>query len=76
MGELLDDGLIAVDLLAHRFNRLTQRVDLRQQLRSSARSCSGVSWSRLGKEVMPLIVPEQAISADKAMGPMAGATAL
>lgn len=34
MGELLDDGLIAVDLLAHRFNRLTQRVDLRQQLRS------------------------------------------
>ncbi len=29
---------------------------------------SGVSWSRLGKEVMPLIVPEQAIRADKAIG--------
>jgi hypothetical protein len=35
---------------------------------AKARSCSGVIWSRLGEEVMPLIVPEQAISGDKPMG--------
>ncbi len=33
-----------------------------------ARSCSGVIWSRLGEKVMPLIVPEQAVSGDKPIG--------
>jgi hypothetical protein len=35
---------------------------------AKARSCSGVIWSRLGEEVMPLIVPEQAVSSDKPIG--------
>ena len=34
MAELLDDGLIAMDLFAHRGDLLPERVDLRQQLRS------------------------------------------
>ncbi|ETD49997.1 hypothetical protein X778_20090 [Pseudomonas aeruginosa VRFPA07] len=32
------------------------------------RSCSGVIWSRLGEEVMPLIVSEQVVNSDKPMG--------
>jgi hypothetical protein len=35
---------------------------------AKARSCSGVIWSGLGDEVMPLIVPEQAFSGDKPIG--------
>ena len=64
MGKLLVRRFEAVDFLAY-------RVDLGQQLQAcsaKARSCSGVIWSRLGEEVMPLIVPEQAISGDKPMG--------
>lgn len=37
------------------------------------RSCSGVIWSRLGEEVMPLIVPEQTFSGDQQIGQKAGA---
>lgn len=35
---------------------------------AKARSCFGVIWSRLGNEVMPLVVPEQAVSGEKPMG--------
>jgi hypothetical protein len=61
MGQLLDDCLIAVDLLAH-------GVDLREQLRCEDAQLVGDSWSRLGEEVMPPILPEQAFRDDRPIG--------
>jgi hypothetical protein len=48
MGQLLVDRFVMVSLLVHR-------------LAARARSFSGFNWSRFGTQIMPLILPEEAL---------------
>ncbi|MNE90367.1 hypothetical protein D3C80_1878710 [compost metagenome] len=49
MGQLLDHRLIAVDLLAHGFDRSAHGLDLRQQLRSECTQLVGSHLIEIGR---------------------------
>jgi hypothetical protein len=49
VGELLDDGLVAVVLLAHPVDLLPERINLRQQLRSECAQLVGGHLIEVGR---------------------------
>jgi hypothetical protein len=49
VGQLLDNRLIAVNLLAHCFDRLAHGLDLRQQLRSKCTQLIGGHLIEIGR---------------------------
>ena len=50
MGELLDDGLVAVVLLAHPVDLQPERINLRQQLRREGAQLVGGHLIEIGRE--------------------------
>ena len=75
MGQLLDNRLVAVDLLAHGLNRLAKRVDLLvecldtlHQLRRHSAQLFRRQVIEIGEQSDGPILPEQAVCGDRPIG--------